>query len=1369
MTPLPQGFPVKDRIENAASVRLTKAGLEFMNDNLSSLIGQFGGDLLKDGVFVQEIPKSETNVSLGVNIPITICPQGSDPNGKPHRCVIEADIKTSTDPANPNRLKLKTAAPNLIKLGGNLKTKAELINLSAKLIGIDAPIQVSIGKGKNGDCSSSNFTDVPVDVDVAIVTDTNQAHGARTGLSRVKISKFDLNIPEGDVHICGKCDTPIVCNVWDGVIGFAGGLAKGLLIDQLKGPLQDQIDSALCIKGDPNVSPPCPVGSSPKDPKDPGSTCVFDDNKDECASFALGTEGTINLGGALSSFSPTTTGGLDFLFGVGGLSPNPNNGGLPLGDLNPINEGASLALSGGANANPLSKCVNPAVLQKPTNIPTPQLLLGNDVPGWPSDIPPPHFGLALSEAFVNYAMGGIYNSGLLCLQIGTDQVAQLNASALGLLIPSFKTLPLQKQNAPVGLVMKPTNPPTVKVGTGADPKKDPTLGIDLKGLGIDFYVWSSDRYIRAFSASFDLGVPVNLSVSKEGLTPQISDLAISGMKITNSELLSESPAKIAGGLEGLLGAAVGQALGGGLSPIDLSSALASLGFTLNIPESVDGGESPGIRKVTEGSHNFLGIFASLGIAGAQPQAYKLPPQASKTSARITDRKIDPAGLRITTASRSNAPTLLVSASSSLAGQKIQYSYRVDKGFWRPWTSADQLVIRDDMLQIQGKHTIYIKSRVQGQPLTEDPEPIAIPVTLDVEPPRVQLRRDGDALAVRAVDDVADDAELKVRHAIDQGAFTDWEPYHEGIRIPRQGNKVTVEVKDGEENITTISQALRGKVDETGKASSDGCGCSVPGQSSTGSWQLCALGVAGVLTLLRSRRRRLRRLREVAAGVTVMAVAGSWSGCSCSDDGANTDQIAPAGGSGGEGGGGPTNPCNPDDGCETLQPGLIGSYTSAAAASDGTLWIAGYNEGDLNEGYPYGDLVVGKYSAEKNAVEWQTVDGTNPDEEVDPTAYNTEGWRGGKVDPGPDVGLWTSIAVGEGDKPMVAYHDVTNGALKFASFDGEKWSSYTVQQKDKKSQIGRYAKMVLVGGKPVIAYMFYEPGQGGFASSGVRVARGKTAVPAAPGDWAFEDAFVNAQTPCRASLCEGNNKCNLASGKCEAVVDGCDKCGSDSACFAGDGGPKCQDIATAAKPEAYLNATGLYVAAALLPSKSDIGLAFYDRIRGNVWVARKEGAWAAKLADGQNGDNPGTDTGDMGIGLSLAIDDKGDWHLAYVSGLDETLRYLALPGGAPGPASTVVDYGGPPNVNEPSADKNLVGDDSSIRVAGGKITIAYQNATGGKLRVATSSDGKVWSRTEVQQNGKFAGYFSQQVGGKLINFWRAGGTKIEGDVAVLNAP
>jgi hypothetical protein len=308
-------------------------------------------------------------------------------------------------------------------------------------------------------------------------------------------------------------------------------------------------------------------------------------------------------------------------------------------------------------------------------------------------------------------------------------------------------------------------------------------------------------------------------------------------------------------------------------------------------------------------------------------------------------------------------------------------------------------------------------------------------------------------------------------------------------------------------------------------------------------------------------------------------------------------------------------------------------------------------------------------------------------------------------------------------------------------------------------------------------MFHEAGQGGAAISGVRVARATSATPGTTSDWAIEEVFVNAQTPCRATFCEGSNKCNLTTGKCEAVVDGCSSCGSGEACFAGANGAGCQPIASNSTPEAYPNATGLYVAASLNAAKSDIGVAFYDRLRGNLYVARKSGnTWDVKIADGQTGTDPGVDNGDVGIGAALAIDDKDDWHLAYINGLDETLRYLLLKGGivADGQQSEVVDYGGPPGSNEPSADKNLVGDDSSIQIADNKIFIAYQNATAGKLRVAVKPlSGGNWARTEVKQDGKFAGFFSQQVatgeGRKLLNFWRTGGAKVEGNVAVLDAP
>jgi hypothetical protein len=1381
VTPLPQGFPIDKRIENAASVRLTDSGLQFINDNLTALVNQFGSGLLVDGKFEQGIPSTST--ALG---PITanVCPQGPDLTSNPKKCVIEADIGKA-------KLSLAAAAPHTLALSGPMPVRAQLINIEAPLGPIKLPIQVSIGKNADNACASQNFADVPIAVDISIVADTNPAHGTRTGLSRVKIEKFDLNIDKGDIHICGKCDVPIVCNVWDAVIGGIGGLVKGLLIDQLKKPIQDQVDNALCIKGNPMSSLPCPLGSHPDDPNDAASKCVFDDGSGDCASFALGTEGTLDLSGALASFSPTTTGGIDFLFSLGGLSANPNAGGAPYGDLNPINSGATLSMTGGGEPNPVASCVKQVALQRPEGIPTPDELMANTVDGWPAGTAGPHFGLAISERFANYAFGGIYNSGLLCVQITTEQVAQLNSKAVGLLVNSFGTLPLQKQNAPVGLVLKPTVPPSVVFGNGTSLETDPTMLVHLPALGIDFYVWSSDRYIRAFTITMDLDIPVNLSVTKEGLLPQLNTIKTSNSKVTNSFLLKEDPATIAKGIEAIIGGAVGQALGGGaLKPIDLSSALASLGFTLNIPESTDMKGSPGLRKLTKGTDNFLGIFAGLGIAPSMPTMLK-----SKTQGLIADRDIKPEGLRLATMTKENDPVIYVRASSSVddGTHQLEYSYQVDHGFWHPWTRETPFAVRDDILRLQGKHAIHVKSRIVGDIWSEEDESLELPVTMDVDAPAVELKKldtSGKKLVLRAADNVAEDHELQVRYAFDDKGFGSWVPYVAGMEIANEGVKqVRVEVKDGEGNIGSISQELRGKVDTTGQASSGGCGCTVPGQSQP-TLPLSGLAIAGVLAFLRLARRR--RAKELAAGAAVMAVAGSWTGCSCSSsDDTTADSPPPAeqkGGAGGESGaggsgpagmGGAGNPCVGNPECTALEPGLVGSYTSAATTSDGTVWVAGYNEADYGGEVPtYGDLVVGKYDPAGGKVAWETADGIDLKEEVDPTLYDAEGWRKGYANAGDDVGLWTSVQIGDGDKPVVAYYDVTHGALKFASYDGTKWTAHTVQTK-KKAQIGRYAKMVMIDKKPVIAFNFVEPGMGGAVSSGVRVARGKSATPGGDADWSFEDVYVNPATPCRASNCDTGTKCSSVSGKCEAGVTGCTPpCSSTQECLPAAGGPACTAILTNAQVDAYPTASGLYVAAAFDPAKKDLGLVFYDRLRGNLWAAAKAGgAWAPKLVDGQNGDNPGTDTGDVGIGASLAIDKAGDYHVAYVDGLKEGVKYLKLAGGTtPDAASSgIVDDGRPPGSPEPSPDGHIIGDDSSIVVSDKGISVAYQDATTGKLRVATRPlSGGAWAVKEVKSDDKaFAGFFSLQVttGGKALvgNFSRTGGAKPAGDVSFVPAP
>ena len=82
------------------------------------------------------------------------------------------------------------------------------------------------------------------------------------------------------------------------------------------------------------------------------------------------------------------------------------------------------------------------------------------------------------------------------------------------------------------------------------------------------------------------------------------------------------------------------------------------------------------------------------------------------------------------------------------------------------------------------------------------------------------------------------------------------------------------------------------------------------------------------------------------------------------------------------------------------------------------------------------------------------------------------------------------------QPMVSYYDATNKKLKLAvlvSAEERSWKTITLKEQPG-ADIGRYSKMVIVGGKPVIAFLQIEPGNGGKTRSKVVVARANIEVP-----------------------------------------------------------------------------------------------------------------------------------------------------------------------------------------------------------------------------------------------------------------------------------
>jgi MYXO-CTERM domain-containing protein len=1361
VTPLPGGFekgPNSGPVTNAASVRVTRSGLDFVGTNLGTVAAKLVGGGMSNGYLSFDVPKSTSQTSLGpFNFTIDICPAGPNPNANPPTCKVEVMLGNA---------KLRLDAASYASAGGKPAVRISgTIPLRVKDLPIDVTIlgAAKIGVGA-GQCDGQGFPqydyfDFPIEVVLPLVSETVSP---RDGYTKVDVDNAVINptINQNNIGICKDCPQLIqgVCN---GLFNFI----RNLVFNQIKDPLINQLKSLLkdntCTKPTMGANPPCPFGSSPV-----GGKCMYTAMPNTCVPVQLGMDGHVDLGRALSSFSPGTFGGLDIVLAAGG-NMDPAPGQAPNGQQQAPNNGITLGMLGGSLPKPQSACVPFFDAKPPTGIPIPDEIKANTITPWPTGQPDPHVGIALSGRFLEYALAGVYNSGLLCLGVSTEQVAQLQSGLVSVIIPGVKKLTFEQKAAPIAITTRPQEPPKVKLGGGTDVKTDPLLTLQMNRFAIDFYVWSMDRYVRAFTFTGDLTVPVNLSTAKTpqnpngGLLPTIGDVGVANPVVTNSDLLLDDPKLVATSLAGLLGGLAGQFVGA-LNPIDLSGSLSSVGLALTIPDT-------GIRKLTKDSDDFLGIFANLALSMNAVQE-------ADVEARITSKTVVPEAMKLATMDRDKRPVLhaLLSSSMDDGTRAVEYAWAID-GARSGWGPGGPVDISHDILFLQGKHVLKVWARVKGQPQTESSKPAEVPFVIDVLPPEVSVKTVEGRTVVDAWDVVSDTSALVARFRKDDGAFGPWVALSAlDLGDLSQTKSVTVEVKDEEGNVGTVTQGLiRGRADGT-IGGSGGCGCSTPGQRAPIHFAhaLVVLGAIAALGRLRRRKEadapfageapskgtepgprtgRARALRApvVALGALV-TLAALNPGCDC-------------GGNGGP----PPATCGPD--CKTqceegLPKGLVGAYTSVAVNGD-DIWVAGYNDAVLTADFNslYGDLVVGRYDRGKQEVAWQTVDGVP--ERTDGTCvdYDPRGWRKGELEPGPNVGLWTSLQI-LGGRPMVAYYDATNAALKFAWQDGNNWQTHTVLAKPG-ADAGRYAKLVIENGKPTVAFLVMEKGMGGRTRSKVVVARATKELPQAGTDWTFQDAAVDESATCRPQFCDLGQVCVKDTGACQPTVGGCtpQDCGSGKACVTVDMKATCANIVPKDGTESYPNAVGLYVALATGPK--GLGIALYDRVRGNLLSLYPEGgAWKTQILDGQTGANTDpmrVDTGDVGVATSLAIASNGDWHVAYVNGITEALQYITVPGGGNGKplAPEIVDDG--LDGGKPFADgKHVVGDDAAIQVdASGTVTIAYQDATAGTLKIATGSlqagGTHKWTTKVVPQPGKFAGFFPKWVPGKnqVVNFWR----------------
>ena len=270
-------------------------------------------------------------------------------------------------------------------------------------------------------------------------------------------------------------------------------------------------------------------------------------------------------------------------------------------------------------------------------------------------------------------------------------------------------------------------------------------------------------------------------------------------------------------------------------------------------------------------------------------------------------------------------------------------------------------------------------------------------------------------------------------------------------------------------------------------------------AAVGTLLVLGLGLLGLLGRRRGTLRKLVRLSPMLGGLVLL-------GGGCKDDVPVVD--------------------NPQLTVDMAEPGVsgkpkpefsatdeIGRYQSAVV-SGGKLYIAAYDS-------TFGDLAFTTITDPQQKPVWYPVDGLPSG---DPQNTDGKATRGGYVDPGDDVGRFTSLAFTSQGNPVVAYQDVTNNAVKLAIRDGEKWNLTAVTDPKEGVGLGAFNQLVLdPSGIPTVAYMVAGVANGmGVVSAQLVVATAKSAKPTGPADWTKK--VVEATPVSCAGLCGANQAC-----------------------------------------------------------------------------------------------------------------------------------------------------------------------------------------------------------------------------------------------------
>lgn len=456
-------------------------------------------------------------------------------------------------------------------------------------------------------------------------------------------------------------------------------------------------------------------------------------------------------------------------------------------------------------------------------------------------------------------------------------------------------------------------------------------------------------------------------------------------------------------------------------------------------------------------------------------------------------------------------------------------------------------------------------------------------------------------------------------------------------------------------------------------------------------------------------------------------------------------------------------------CEALPP--IGSpdasrYSDLAATPD-RLLVSAYDQ-------KHGDLVLHTFAKDgltRQGTEW--IDGIPSG---GPVVGDPEGPRFGRGDPGPDVGRYTSIAYDpNGAVTHIAYYAVRDGNtalgdLRYAVRSGnDAWRIHTVDGRNEaggnSGDVGMYASLTLApDGAPVIAY-FQRGGAGETLSeTAVKFARAKKRIPESASDWTVTTISSGERPPppCGVDGCASNENCidDGAGGVCVTRASGCrPSCSPEQACSVGEGG------GSTCLPA--LRESGLVD----LPRGSGLfpKVAYLDNVPVVVWYDRENGHLMGAIASSDSA--AGTvfepssvtvlDSGtpliagvsrNVGLFPSLAVGPatvSKRLAVAYMDGTTRQLRVLVAGPNWSGREVFIADDGKNPAGSDDAV--SFVGADTSIAFSGGKLWVAYQDSTGGNLKLAEQPEAGAQFITHVVDSEGAGGFYARLVADGAARF------------------